>query len=254
MRPEGRESTRAVYVISVAAELAGVHPQTLRIYERKGLVDPARTPGGSRRYSDADIAQLRRIQQLTNEGLNLQGVQRVLQLEAEIERLRAELEETRRKAAEAVAEVHRQYRRELVPLRQAVVWYEPRRRRWAGRAGPRPWPSGGRPSLEVEEGQAGDRPELGLPLVEVGGGRHDEQRDARALQHPGDVAQAALRQPAGDEHGLRPGASQLAGHRRRQVGPGAAPVAGRDGHRVDDPHAGGRQVARPGGEGLDPGR
>ena len=129
MRPEGRESTRAVYVISVAAELAGVHPQTLRIYERKGLVDPARTPGGSRRYSDADIAQLRRIQQLTNEGLNLQGVQRVLQLEAEIERLRAELEETRRKAAEAVAEVHRQDRRELVPLREAVVLYEPMRRR-----------------------------------------------------------------------------------------------------------------------------
>ena len=64
---------RAVYVISVAAELAGVHAQTLRIYERKGLVEPARTPGGSRRYSDIDIALLRRIQELTNEGLNLAG-------------------------------------------------------------------------------------------------------------------------------------------------------------------------------------
>ena len=68
-------------MISVAAELAGVHPQTLRIYERKGLVDPARTQGGSRRYSDADIELLRRIQELTNEGLNLAGVQRVLYLE-----------------------------------------------------------------------------------------------------------------------------------------------------------------------------
>ena len=68
------ETSRAVYVISVAAELAGVHPQTLRIYERKGLVDPARTEGGSRRYSDADINQLRRIQELTNEGLNLAGL------------------------------------------------------------------------------------------------------------------------------------------------------------------------------------
>ena len=70
-----KNQPRAVYVISVAAELAGIHPQTLRIYERKGLVDPARTGGGSRRYSDHDIEQLRRIQELTNEGLNLAGVQ-----------------------------------------------------------------------------------------------------------------------------------------------------------------------------------
>jgi MerR family transcriptional regulator/heat shock protein HspR len=81
-------STRAVYVISVAAELAGVHPQTLRIYERKGLLDPARTGGGNRRYSAADIAALRRIQQLTAAGLNLEGVRRVIALEAEINRLR----------------------------------------------------------------------------------------------------------------------------------------------------------------------
>ena len=80
-------SDRAVYVISVAAELAGMHPQTLRIYERKGLVDPARTGGGSRRYSDADITQLRRIQELTNEGLNLAGVKRVLELEAALARV-----------------------------------------------------------------------------------------------------------------------------------------------------------------------
>jgi MerR family transcriptional regulator, heat shock protein HspR len=129
MRPDGREPTRAVYVISVAAELAGVHPQTLRIYERKGLVDPARTGGGSRRYSDADIDQLRRIQELTNEGLNLYGVQRVLELEAEVDRLRSELADTRRKAKEAVADAHRQHRRELVPLRQAVAVFETKRRR-----------------------------------------------------------------------------------------------------------------------------
>ena len=90
---------QALYVISVAAELAGVHPQTLRIYERKGLVDPARTGGGSRRYSDADIAQLRRIQELTNDGLNLAGVKMVLELEAQIERLRSELAATREQAA-----------------------------------------------------------------------------------------------------------------------------------------------------------
>ena len=75
---------RALFVISVAAELAGVHPQTLRIYERKGLVQPARTQGRSRRYSERDIARLRRIQELTNEGLSLQGVERVLDLEARL--------------------------------------------------------------------------------------------------------------------------------------------------------------------------
>lgn len=121
MSDRDNKRTRAVYVISVAAELAGVHPQTLRIYERKGLLDPARTAGGSRRYSEADIAVLQRIQDLTNEGLNLAGVQRVLQLEAELARLRAEIDALRREAVEAVAATHRQYRRDLVPLRQAIV-------------------------------------------------------------------------------------------------------------------------------------
>jgi MerR family transcriptional regulator/heat shock protein HspR len=118
-----------VYVISVAAELAGVHPQTLRIYERKGLVDPARTAGGSRRYSDADIAQLRRIQELTNDGLNLAGVQRVLELEAELRRVHAEIARLRNDAADAVAATHRHYRRDLVPLRQALVHVTPVPRR-----------------------------------------------------------------------------------------------------------------------------
>jgi MerR family transcriptional regulator, heat shock protein HspR len=114
---------RAVYVISVAAALAGVHPQTLRIYERKGLVEPARTQGGSRRYSDHDIDLLRRIQELTDQGLNLAGVQRVLELEREITRLRRELAEAREAAREAVEETHRRYRRDLVPVNQSMVVY-----------------------------------------------------------------------------------------------------------------------------------
>lgn len=122
------EFNQAVYVISVAAELAGVHPQTLRIYERKGLVEPGRTRGGSRRYSDADIALLRRIQDLTNEGLNLAGVKRVLELEAELERTRKEVSELRARAVEDVDRVHRQYRRDLVPVNQAVVLFRDERR------------------------------------------------------------------------------------------------------------------------------
>ena len=111
-------------MISVAAELAGLHPQTLRIYERKGLVDPARTGGGSRRYSDADIAQLRRIQELTSEGLNLAGVQKVLELEAELAEARRELAGRAGAApSEAVEQTHRQYRRDLVPLNQSVMLF-----------------------------------------------------------------------------------------------------------------------------------
>jgi MerR family transcriptional regulator/heat shock protein HspR len=121
--------TRAVYVISVAAELAGVHPQTLRIYERRGLLDPARTVGGSRRYSERDIDQLRRIQDLTTAGLNLEGVRRVLELEAEVARLRAELGEARRQAAEDVEQTHRHYRRDLVPVKNTPArWQDGPRR------------------------------------------------------------------------------------------------------------------------------
>ena len=112
---------RAVYVISVAAELAGVHPQTLRIYERKGLLDPARTRGGNRRYSDTDIERLRRIAELTASGLNLAGVKMVLALEDEIRRVRYELEWARREAIQQVADVERRHRRDLVPLSQSVV-------------------------------------------------------------------------------------------------------------------------------------
>ena len=123
------DRNRALYVISVAAELAGVHPQTLRIYERKGLVDPARTVGGSRRYSDADIALLLRIQELTTEGLNLAGVQRVLELETRLAELEDELDGLRRTSAEAVADAHRQHRRDLVPLQQSLTRWDDRPRR-----------------------------------------------------------------------------------------------------------------------------
>lgn len=121
-------ASRAVYVISVAAELAGVHPQTLRIYERKGLVDPARTVGGSRRYSQVDIERLRRIQDLTNAGVSLEGVRRIIELEAEVRALRAELARVKKEARDAVERTHRQYRRDLVPVKNSPVrWLPPTR-------------------------------------------------------------------------------------------------------------------------------
>jgi MerR family transcriptional regulator, heat shock protein HspR len=126
---QDNRASRAVYVISVAAELAGVHPQTLRIYERKGLLDPARTVGGSRRYSDWDIARLRRIQDLTTAGLNLEGVRRVMELEAEVASLRTELAQTRRQAAEEVERTHRHYRRDLVPVKNSPDRWQPPPRR-----------------------------------------------------------------------------------------------------------------------------
>ncbi len=112
------DSRRGVYVISVAAELAGMHPQTLRIYERRGLLDPARTGGGSRRYSERDIQQLRRIHELTAAGLNLAGVKAVMELEAEVARLRKDLTAAVKEAEESAERIHRQYRRDLVPVRQ----------------------------------------------------------------------------------------------------------------------------------------
>ena len=120
---------QAVYVISVAAELAGMHPQTLRIYERRGLLDPARTSGGNRRYSEAEVHLLLRIAQLTADGLNLAGVKRVLALEAEVSRLEAELAATRSDGSRAVADVHRQYRRDLVPVKQSITIYRAPRSR-----------------------------------------------------------------------------------------------------------------------------
>ncbi|HEX2241621.1 MAG TPA: helix-turn-helix transcriptional regulator, partial [Actinomycetota bacterium] len=83
------EGEQAIYIISVAAELAGVHPQTLRVYERKGLVTPRRTRGNTRRYSESDVARLRKIQELTQEGVNLAGVERIIELENELDRMKA---------------------------------------------------------------------------------------------------------------------------------------------------------------------
>ena len=116
-----RTRHQAVYVISVAAELAGMHPQTLRIYERRGLVNPARTQGGNRRYSDADIERLQRISDLAEQGMNLEGIRRVMELEAENARLKAELDEARAAADSAIAEAERRQRRDLVPLQQAIA-------------------------------------------------------------------------------------------------------------------------------------
>ena len=107
---------RPRYMISVAADLVGMHPQTLRIYEQKGLVRPGRTGGNTRLYSEADLERLRLIQQLTTElGLNLAGVEHVIRLEEQMRRMQGTMERLEREMREQIAEVHRQYRRDLVP-------------------------------------------------------------------------------------------------------------------------------------------
>jgi MerR family transcriptional regulator/heat shock protein HspR len=128
MAAQQREPDRALYIISVAAELAGVHAQTLRIYERKGLIEPQRTQGGNRRYSDRDIALLRRIQELTNEGVSLVGVRKILELEDDLARLKARLRELEQALARArddlvaaVEEAHREHRRDLVPVPRTTM-------------------------------------------------------------------------------------------------------------------------------------
>ena len=107
------------YMISVAAELAGLHPQTLRMYEARGLVRPARTPGGTRLYSESDVARLRLVQRLTTElGLNLAGVDHVLRLEDELRRMRTRMEQLERELRDEIRSTHSQYRREVVLYRQ----------------------------------------------------------------------------------------------------------------------------------------
>jgi len=109
---------RGRYMISVAAELVGMHPQTLRMYESKGLVRPGRTPGGTRLYSENDLDRLRLIQSLTTEfGLNLAGVEHVLRLQDELRRMQARMERLERDLREEIQSVHRSYRRELVLYR-----------------------------------------------------------------------------------------------------------------------------------------
>ena len=119
---------RPRYMISVAAELAGLHPQTLRMYENRGLLRPARTPGGTRLYSENDIERLKLVQRLTTElGLNLAGVEHVLRLEDEVRRLRATMARLERELKDEIRTTHQQYRREIVLYREPNL-PAPRRR------------------------------------------------------------------------------------------------------------------------------
>jgi MerR family transcriptional regulator, heat shock protein HspR len=125
---------RPRYMISVAAELVGMHPQTLRIYEAKGLVRPKRTAGNTRLYSEVDLERLRAIQKLTTQlGLNLAGVETVLRLEDEMNRLRARFERLERDMREEIRNVHKQYRREIVLYRDPGTLPE-RKRPWTSRS------------------------------------------------------------------------------------------------------------------------
>ena len=116
----GADYERPRYMISIAAELVGMHPQTLRIYESKGLVRPGRTPGGTRLYSERDVERLRLIQRLTTElGLNLAGVARVIALEDELASMRARFDRLEAEMRDAMSQIHRQYRRDLVVYRES---------------------------------------------------------------------------------------------------------------------------------------
>jgi MerR family transcriptional regulator, heat shock protein HspR len=123
MKRNDRSEERAVYIISVAAELAGVHPQTLRIYERKGLLRPARTAGNTRRYSERDIARLRMIQDLTQRGVNLAGVKMIIELQAEIRRTRRRIEQLRDELDRREDDT----RSDLIPLESTRLPWERRR-------------------------------------------------------------------------------------------------------------------------------
>ena len=126
------DDDRPLYVISIAAQLAGMHPQTLRTYDRLGLVSPGRTAGRGRRYSERDVALLREVQRLSqDEGINLAGIKRIIELEHQVDALRRrvgelqnDLDRAQADAARREAEVHASYRRDLVPLSnaQVVVW------------------------------------------------------------------------------------------------------------------------------------
>lgn len=163
----GRRQTgdeRGVYIISVAAELVGVHPQTLRIYERKGLLSPSRTTGNTRRYSDRDIQRLRTIQRLTQEGVSLAGVQMILDMETQLEELerrrremRVESEQARNRALQEIARIRRESRAQIVPLADVRrVMPQPRpastepARRGPIAVGPGPVAKGKRPRRNID--------------------------------------------------------------------------------------------------------
>jgi MerR family transcriptional regulator/heat shock protein HspR len=127
MASKDRRQERAVYIISVASELAGVHPQTLRIYERKGLLNPARTAGNTRRYSDSDIDRLKQIQELTGRGINLAGVKMIMDMQIRLERIRAEMEEMNRELERTRERLERDARgsgSEILPLRSTRLPWE----------------------------------------------------------------------------------------------------------------------------------
>ncbi|MGE5636764.1 MAG: heat shock protein transcriptional repressor HspR [Nocardioidaceae bacterium] len=125
-RDELLERSRGVYMISVAAELAGMHPQTLRIYESRGLITPKRSPKNTRLYSAADVERLRRIQELTNElGMNLAGVEKVFELEAELERMRRRLRALERQHDRARRELEQELDRVRRAAKRELVVYEP---------------------------------------------------------------------------------------------------------------------------------
>ncbi|MHA6806140.1 heat shock protein transcriptional repressor HspR [Salinifilum ghardaiensis] len=146
--PAGATEDTPMFVISVAAELCGMHAQTLRSYDRLGLVSPGRTPAGGRRYSPRDIALLREVQRLSQEeGVNLAGIKRIIELENEADALREQVRELTEEVAaayaaaeQAAAAVHASYRRDLVPVRQetALVVWKPQRERAQGDGGDRP--------------------------------------------------------------------------------------------------------------------
>lgn len=125
METQGLSPDRAIYIISVAAEIADVHPQTLRIYERKGLLTPKRTQGNTRRYSERDIERLRRIQRLTQEGVNLAGVTKIFELESELQELRGHLQQVRDELDGVRAESHASTER---PGHNALVLFKDVRR------------------------------------------------------------------------------------------------------------------------------
>jgi MerR family transcriptional regulator, heat shock protein HspR len=120
------DTSRGVYMISVAAELAGMHPQTLRIYESRGLITPKRSPKNTRLYSQADVERLRRIQELTTElGMNLAGVERVFELEAEVDRMRRRMRNLERHAQRVQEELHKELERVRRSFKYELVPYEP---------------------------------------------------------------------------------------------------------------------------------
>jgi MerR family transcriptional regulator, heat shock protein HspR len=123
---DGPDSARGVYMISVAAELAGMHPQTLRIYETRGLITPKRSPKNTRLYSQEDVDRLRRIQELTSElGMNLAGVERVFELEEQIERMQRRMRNLERHARRVQEELQKEVERVRRSLKYELVPYEP---------------------------------------------------------------------------------------------------------------------------------